>query len=811
MPKRKSADFEKKKQKVGKKKLKPVVSTSTEFKAKKIQIMEQTIGQDKGQPTSHRNLTADELLTQLNHYSADTRHEALKQLAELLGRHPEVLPSVAPAMVDKVLFMFEDGARRVRSAALALLQVVTANLGEAGSLGAHEKALRLRLQSALSNPERAVRNDALPLLRLLLSHRPGALTPPPPQLLPSLIDMMGTSGPAGERAALSAIETSTATVGAVSALLRAQRAGAADEEGPAPSTSQATAGASASFNQRRLAYAYSGWRGARGGEAEGKAAAAPPLAEAAPSDSGPADSEFGAQLASLPALLARVWVEVGVCGTPSSGAPESGGGLVALECADAVVIACQELLHHTRRGSGLVEAIARPVLRHMAPAFPLGEDAGRASGPRRGADGAAAEASARAKLNASLCELLSRLLAALAAEQAGAAPSAGPALQIDPSLRTRLSHFICAGLGAQDAASGAGSRQQRRHAAASAAASHTPQLLCAARALLASGAASSLAAAGEGGGGEQAEEQAVLGEGLVGAWEEAPLTDPSRPLMLSLLESGPPLRADDGRREPHAAAAAAATAGGGASAGGGRGAVSIARELSAPLRARFLRSLPKLLWLLGPATSPPLSGAILLALLDISRSGAELQTIQPALVPYFASRARPGQPSVLGPYVASEPAVRVAAEQILHRLHPLSEQMVISLATCCHAAAERAPALLQAVERAAARGAVDLSIALSFVASAGLECAPRLLAPGEKDAEDAEAGRARAARAVAWGACVGALSRLARGCQQQAAGALRALRAQLQDEAQAERRRALELLLASTVGAKAEGEAARQR
>ena len=44
-----------------------------------------------------------------------------------------------------------------------------------------------------------------------------------------------------------------------------------------------------------------------------------------------------------------------------------------------------------------------------------------------------------------------------------------------------------------------------------------------------------------------------------------------------------------------------------------------------------------------------------------------LQTLQPLLVPFFASRARPGQPSVLGPFGASPPTARVAALQLLAR------------------------------------------------------------------------------------------------------------------------------------------------
>ena len=64
-------DFEKKKQKLGKKKLAPTNSTSTQFKARSVVLPDQTIGAERGEPVSHRQLTMGELVGQLKHYSAD--------------------------------------------------------------------------------------------------------------------------------------------------------------------------------------------------------------------------------------------------------------------------------------------------------------------------------------------------------------------------------------------------------------------------------------------------------------------------------------------------------------------------------------------------------------------------------------------------------------------------------------------------------------------------------------------------------------------------------------------------------------------
>ena len=192
MPKkRKGGDFSKQTQRVGKKKLAPTNATSTEFKARSVALPEQAqFAEGRDEPMSHRKQTASELLAQLSHYSADTRCDALKGLAELLTRNESVLPPIAPAVLQRALLLCEDEYPRVRKAALALLRVAMPSLQGAGSLGPHEQLITLRLLSALSHPDRAIRLDALPLLSLTIGLRPSALAPPPPLLLPTLADML---------------------------------------------------------------------------------------------------------------------------------------------------------------------------------------------------------------------------------------------------------------------------------------------------------------------------------------------------------------------------------------------------------------------------------------------------------------------------------------------------------------------------------------------------------------------------------------------------------------------------------------------
>ena len=86
------SDFVKKRQKLGKRKLAPASTTSTQFRARSVVLPEQSIAQEKRDtPVTHRQLTLHELLGQLNHYSASVRHDAAKGMHELLSRHPQLL------------------------------------------------------------------------------------------------------------------------------------------------------------------------------------------------------------------------------------------------------------------------------------------------------------------------------------------------------------------------------------------------------------------------------------------------------------------------------------------------------------------------------------------------------------------------------------------------------------------------------------------------------------------------------------------------------------------------------------------------
>ena len=218
-----SQDFVKQKQKVGKRKLAPTNATSTRFKAKSVALTEQSVSVEKKGPTTVRNLTAGELLAQLNHYSDPVRTDALNGLCELIGTHNDVLLPHATLLIERVTMLTEDSSRKVRLAAHGLLRATVPLLKETGALAVHERTLTLRLQALISHHDSTVRFDALPLLQLILQQRPSSLVPPPKQLISCLADLLSCAELPSARSRLGAIpEARLATISSIRALLRAQ-------------------------------------------------------------------------------------------------------------------------------------------------------------------------------------------------------------------------------------------------------------------------------------------------------------------------------------------------------------------------------------------------------------------------------------------------------------------------------------------------------------------------------------------------------------------------------------------------------------
>ena len=293
-------DFIKKKQKVGKKKLAPTNATATHFKAKSVALTEQSLAADKKGPTTVRNLTAGELLAQLNHYSELVRSDALRGLSELIGSHSELLLPHAAQIVERSASLTEDSSRKVRLPAHGLLRAVLPLLREAGTLAAHERALTLRLQTLLSHPDTAVRVDGLPLVHLMLQNCPASLVPPPKQVFGCLADLLsGSDQPTSRSRPIAVFEGRTATISAIRSLLRAQT--------KVTASSTESAGRQAERSpQPDGTHAFTHWRGGAAALRSYSSGVAEGGAEQFQSN----PDAILMQLSGLSTLLMRCWLEV---------------------------------------------------------------------------------------------------------------------------------------------------------------------------------------------------------------------------------------------------------------------------------------------------------------------------------------------------------------------------------------------------------------------------------------------------------------------------------------------------------------------
>ena len=140
----KTADFKKRKQKLGKKKLAPTSTTATQFKTRSVVLLEQAQfadGRDTQPTTSRGSHTLPELLAQLRHYSPDVRRDALLGLNDLLHDHPSLLHTHAAEVLSGAAPLVSDTAARVRRALLTLLGAVLPRLEQSAALAPHEPLL----------------------------------------------------------------------------------------------------------------------------------------------------------------------------------------------------------------------------------------------------------------------------------------------------------------------------------------------------------------------------------------------------------------------------------------------------------------------------------------------------------------------------------------------------------------------------------------------------------------------------------------------------------------------------------------------
>ncbi|KAJ1662594.1 rRNA processing protein [Coemansia sp. RSA 1646] len=190
---KKAEDFKKVKLKVGKKKAPPSNATDTSFTAKSIVLTGQSITIDKGsQLTNSRNLSLKDILSQLRHYSAVTRKEALTGMADLLSLHPQLVSTELGPIIEGTVRLIVDNEPVVRKNLLQLYgkflrQVSTRDLVPFVQL------LVVFTCSAMSHILEDIRADAVKFLDLLVEIAPESVTQFSSRVLPNFYSLLETN------------------------------------------------------------------------------------------------------------------------------------------------------------------------------------------------------------------------------------------------------------------------------------------------------------------------------------------------------------------------------------------------------------------------------------------------------------------------------------------------------------------------------------------------------------------------------------------------------------------------------------------
>lgn len=186
--KKRQDDFHKVKLKVGKKKPKVENSTNVNFKSRSIHLPDQ-LKRDDGGPTTHRQLSIKDLLSQLHHYSSSVKQGALVGLRELLSAHPSLLEQHASVVLAEVAALFTDKDGAVRAAGSRLLRLV-AQCMPAERVAPFFPLLGAHLSCAMTHVSTGIQEDALRVLDVLLEHYPALLAQRHTVLLSNFLELI---------------------------------------------------------------------------------------------------------------------------------------------------------------------------------------------------------------------------------------------------------------------------------------------------------------------------------------------------------------------------------------------------------------------------------------------------------------------------------------------------------------------------------------------------------------------------------------------------------------------------------------------
>jgi len=182
-------DFEKVRQKVGKRKVRPHNELQTAVKAKPIAVPTQSVLLDKGDETTARQQNLQDLIAQVRHHNFTTRRNAIQGIRELLTKYPHALRSrLGMVLQETACAAVDEDATVRRNYRLFLEGVLTHTEGEgegevvapataaaAADLSAYGNLLSAYLKSCLTHVRRDIREEGSEILELYVRHRPALI------------------------------------------------------------------------------------------------------------------------------------------------------------------------------------------------------------------------------------------------------------------------------------------------------------------------------------------------------------------------------------------------------------------------------------------------------------------------------------------------------------------------------------------------------------------------------------------------------------------------------------------------------------
>ena len=172
--KKKPGDFKRPKRKVGRKVLKSLNATNTSFKSRRINLLEQSVLQEKGNVVTHRHLNLQDVLVKSGHYNAYNRKDALLGLKELVANFPQDVVSSIGVVVKALLSRMVDAEQVVRDECI-IAWTKLLEISDENALKPFVSVITAYLCSGMTHLQSAIRYDVLKCIDAMVQKFPSLL------------------------------------------------------------------------------------------------------------------------------------------------------------------------------------------------------------------------------------------------------------------------------------------------------------------------------------------------------------------------------------------------------------------------------------------------------------------------------------------------------------------------------------------------------------------------------------------------------------------------------------------------------------